>query len=101
MPPELLDRDACHTLSQYSPPIQGGEFQFLGNRGGFSGARLWRVAAGGAAYCLRAWPESGPTPQRLSEIHHLMAQARSDGLSFVPAVYPTRSGCTWVERAGR
>jgi Ser/Thr protein kinase RdoA (MazF antagonist) len=68
----------------------------LGNRGGFSGARLWRVAS----LCLRAWPEQ-VSPVRLSFIHEEMIRAAAQGLEFVPKVHVTRAGSTWVEHDGR
>src|SRR5256885_2022918 len=40
----------------------------LGNHGGFSGARLWRVEAGGASYCLRALPPRDPSPEPLRRL---------------------------------
>src|SRR5438132_11806580 len=73
----------------------------LGNRGGFSGARLWRCEGGLSPSCLRAWPPGALSPQRLAWVHSLMAAARCAGLSFVPNVFPTRSGATWVDHAGR
>jgi Ser/Thr protein kinase RdoA (MazF antagonist) len=73
----------------------------LGNRGGFSGARLWRLETDAGPFCLRLWPADGPTPARLAWIHQLMRAARDAGLSFVPAVFPTSQGQTWVARGGR
>jgi Ser/Thr protein kinase RdoA (MazF antagonist) len=73
----------------------------LGNRGGFSGARLWRVDEPGISFCLRAWPPPGISPERLAWIHRLMRLARDAGLHFVPAVCSTSLGTTWVEQAER
>jgi Ser/Thr protein kinase RdoA (MazF antagonist) len=95
-----LDQAAYAVLRHY--PL--GEWVALipaGNHGGFSGARLWRVASPARLLCLRAWPEPGPPPQRLRAIHALMDEARRVGLEFVPAVFRTTSGATWVEHAGR
>jgi Ser/Thr protein kinase RdoA (MazF antagonist) len=99
-PPPALDRAAREVLARYpaflrqSPPLP------LGNRGGFSGARLWRIEAGVGAFCLRAWPPH-ETPQRAHYRHALTARARAHGLHFVPAVLPTLDGGTAVEHAGR
>ena len=38
------------------------EVSALGNAGGFSGARFWRVTADGQQFCLRLWPTKGHTP---------------------------------------
>ncbi|MCI0463490.1 MAG: phosphotransferase [Gemmataceae bacterium] len=95
-----LDLAAATVLREY-PALFAGELLPLGNRGGFSSARLWRVGSPGGAWCLRAWPESGPFPERLQAIHRLMEAPRAEGLTFVPAVLRTNSGRTWVEHAGR
>src|SRR5262249_28606000 len=73
----------------------------LVHAGGFSGARLWRVQAGGVALCLRAWPPIGPTVEQLEFIHTLMERARRRGLGFVPALYLTRDPRSFVSHAGR
>src|SRR5947209_4161414 len=72
----------------------------LGNAGGFSGARLWRVTGGEDFFCLRAWPPSADA-RHLEEIHRLMGAARAAGLAFVPAVFPAADGRSWVADAGR
>jgi Ser/Thr protein kinase RdoA (MazF antagonist) len=93
-----LDPAARAVLARYALPSAAAHP--LGNHGGFSGARLWRVEAGGAALCLRAWPPGDPTPERLAWLHELMAAARAAGLAFVPAVL--RAGAaTVVAHAGR
>jgi Ser/Thr protein kinase RdoA (MazF antagonist) len=96
----LLDQAADAVLRHYSLACQGA-LAPVGNHGGFSGARLWRVANPAGPLCLRAWPESGPSPERLQSIHALMDLARGAGLEFVPAVCRTAAGTTWVEYAGR
>jgi len=73
----------------------------LGNRGGFSGARLWHVETPGEAFCLKAWPPQAPSVQRLARIHQLMHSARASGLSFVPALLQSDRGTTWTEHEGR
>jgi homoserine kinase type II len=107
MPLALLDLAPQQVLRQY-PVVQGASTLVpLGNRGGFSGALLWRVEVGPTllgnipALCLRAWPPEGPSGERLGTIHHLMRHARESGLSFVPAVFATGTGSSWVEQAGR
>jgi homoserine kinase type II len=99
-PPSPLDRAAREILARYpaflrqSPPVP------LGNRGGFSGARLWRIEAGVGTFCLRAWPPHETLP-RVHYRHTLTARARSHGLYFVPAVLPALDGGTAVGHAGR
>jgi Ser/Thr protein kinase RdoA (MazF antagonist) len=98
MLPSALDPVARRVLTRY--PLPSASPRPLGNHGGFSGARLWRVEAGGAAFCLRAWPPGDPAPERLRWLHALMAAARGAGLTFVPHVVPA-GGATFLEDAGR
>ncbi len=95
-----LTLPAGAVLVEY-PAFCSGELLPLGNRGGFSGARIWRVGGPEGAWCLRAWPEGGASPERLQAIHHLMESARDEGLTFVPAILRATAGRTWVEYAGR
>ncbi len=96
----LPDADVRRILTGYPAMLRGPGVD-LGNYGGFSGARLWRIECGGGTLCLRAWPTPGPPAKRLQLIHRLMRRAREAGLEFVPAVFPTAAGATWVEHAGR
>jgi Ser/Thr protein kinase RdoA (MazF antagonist) len=86
-------------LSRYPAPLRPTSIVPLGNRGGFSGARLWRLSSPAGALCLRAWPVR-ETQQRLLFRHRLMATARA-GLSFVPAVFAARDGSTALSFVGR
>jgi Ser/Thr protein kinase RdoA (MazF antagonist) len=92
---------AAHAVLGRYPALQGARLIPLGNRGGFSGARLWRVQTPNGDFCLRAWPEGGPGPERLGWIHQLMAAARRAGLTFVPAVLSSCDGTTHVTALGR
>jgi Ser/Thr protein kinase RdoA (MazF antagonist) len=96
-----LDLAGCEILRRYPSIRPHDSPTALGIRGGFSGARLWRVSATTGAYCLRAWPPGDPTPERLTWIHELMWQARRADLDFVPALATTDQGTTWVAHAGR
>jgi Ser/Thr protein kinase RdoA (MazF antagonist) len=95
-----LDLAAQAVLHHYPLP-RGPSLVALGNRGGFSGARLWRVGSPAGPLCLRAWPESSPGLDRLRVIHGWMEAARGAGLEFVPAVLRTATGACCVEHAGR
>jgi Ser/Thr protein kinase RdoA (MazF antagonist) len=99
-PDDILGRAAVAVLARFSAVGDPGGFVPLGNRGGFSGARLWRGrSADGQPLCLRAWPPVASDPARLSLIHAQMRAAGS--LPFVPRVRAERSGTTWVASAGR
>src|SRR5262249_44344089 len=91
--------DAALVLARYTAPLRG-PLAALGNRGGFSGARLWRVRAHAGALCLRAWPAGEPAARVLAR-HALMKAARDTGLAFVPAVVAASGGVTVVEEGGR
>jgi Ser/Thr protein kinase RdoA (MazF antagonist) len=96
-----IDRLGQDVLSRYPTVFQAAPLLHLGNRGGFSGARLWRVETGGQSFCLRAWPTHQSDPSRLDFLHGLMRRARSAGLAFVPAVIATSDGHDHVEHGGR
>jgi Ser/Thr protein kinase RdoA (MazF antagonist) len=87
--------DAIRVLSFYPSPLGRGTLTVLGNHGGFSGARLWRLDAPGGALLLRAWP-GGTTPERLDFIARLLLAARGAGLDFVPLPLPTTRGTRHV-----
>jgi homoserine kinase type II len=96
-----LDAAASVVLEHFASPHRPHRIEALGNRGGFSGARLWRGEGMLGPSCLRAWPTDGPSRQRLAGLHHLLETAHCAGLPFVPVVFPTRSGATWVDHVGR
>jgi len=94
------DEAARRVLGRFAVEASPARLEFLGNGGGFSGAWLWRCTAEPATYCLRAWPP-GTAPHLLASLHPLMNGAVRRGLDFVPAVYATRAGSTWLEGEGR
>src|SRR5262245_32875758 len=93
------DADARAVLRHYALPA--ADLLPVGNRGGFSGARLWRVRTAAGDCCLRAWPRPGPTLERLAATHRLVEAAVRAGLEFVPAVVHLPTGQSWVSHAGR
>jgi Ser/Thr protein kinase RdoA (MazF antagonist) len=96
-----VDPMVCEVLAGYPAVPPTAPAVALGNASGFSGARLWRVRGTAGNFCLRAWPRSGPSPERLQAIHRLMELAQEAGLSFVPGVLRHRQRRTWTEHAGR
>lgn len=96
-----LDLAVREVLRNYPAALVHGEIVSLGNHGGFSGARLWRIQAGAAALCLRAWPPGNPDAERLAAIHRHMQAARAAGVECVPALHRTLGGATWVEHSDR
>ena len=88
-------------LSNAYPILRSCPSYFLSNHGGFSGARLWRVACGGKDFCLRAWPTDRMDQIRLQTIHALMRRARQSGLDVVPEIYPCSDGASFIVHADR
>jgi homoserine kinase type II len=96
-----LDAAARQVLAHYPFALREGTLVALGNGGGFSGARLWRLEGPFGPLCLRAWPPGDPSLQRLQFIHRLMTRARQAGLHYVPMPLVAQDGATWIEHAGR
>ncbi len=96
----LLERASEKVRNRYPGAGVENPLVPLGNGGGFSGARLWRIEGTAGRLCLRAWPphKSAAWVRRL---HRLMECARQQGLDFVPAVFVANDGDTVVEAAGR
>jgi Ser/Thr protein kinase RdoA (MazF antagonist) len=95
-----FDQAAAVVLRNY-PGLRDYRLVSLGKRGGFSGARLWRIETTAAAFCLRAWPTDGPTRARLQQIHDWMVSAVHAGLNFVPRLLAGDTGKTSIDHAGR
>jgi homoserine kinase type II len=101
-------------LSYYSlPPALVRRIESLGNAGGWSGSRIWKVEAVGNALrgvpgtaalpeflCLRRWPQEHPTPERLRLIHDVLERVFQGGLHVVPVPLRTGQGTTFVEHEG-
>jgi Phosphotransferase enzyme family len=93
-----LESAATLVLSHYHLPRFG--CRALGNAGGFSGARLWKVETMRTAFCLKAWP-AYKTPAELKQMHAWMASSRQAGLTFVPEVIRASDGTTFRQSAKR
>ena len=94
MSPEL-----AAVLAAYPSWVADAAIEPLGNRGGFSGARVYRLTCLRGVFCLRAG-SPGEAVNRANARHALQLIARDAGLDFVPGLVPTRSGSTVVERSG-
>lgn len=86
--------------SQYSDCYHPTKVEYLANHGGFSGARLWRVASPVGPLCLRAWPPESPNESQLAFIHKVLLRVQSHGVDFVPAPRPACNGSTIVRHEG-
>src|SRR5438270_7720519 len=96
----ILDCTAREVLDHYAAPLQIG-LSIRRQAGGFSDADLFRIDNSAGSYCLRAWPVGTIGPERLNSLHRLMATARREGLLFVPRLFATGTGATWVQHGGR
>jgi homoserine kinase type II len=68
----------------------------MAGAGGFSGARLWRVASSCGLLVLRRWPAGHPTPDRLAWIHSVIRVAQQHGFDRVPTPLDATTGGTFV-----
>ncbi len=71
----------------------------LGNAGGFSGACITLIEGDTGKYCLRQWPTSHPTQQRLDWIHRNLLHAGVNGCP-VPVPVRTSQGDTFSKHNG-
>lgn len=89
------DESVPHAVVQWLAfPLRTIDWRVIERHSGFSGARLWRgtlstpsisgESSESIEYCLRAWPLSGPDPQRLTWIHQRLQQAAYLRIVSVP-----------------
>src|SRR5262245_55782738 len=90
-----MDDLAAEVLANFPLP---GNVTLLRHRGGFSGARVWRVQAEAGVLCLRAWP-ANVDAAAVHAMHALLGRAQH--LAFVPQPLPARGGLTTLSAAGR
>ncbi len=90
----------AHVISTYSAECQPQQVDGLGNAGGFSGARFWRLHTPRGLLCLRRWPVEHPDRQQLAWIHAVLRHVDQRGFHAIPLPIATRDGETFVESAG-
>jgi Ser/Thr protein kinase RdoA (MazF antagonist) len=99
--------DAMGALKMISPtvrevlnhwPQSAGEAQVCSATPGFSGARVFRITADGATWCLRRWPDgtSGLPAARIRELHRWLAFLKSEGVTTVAVPVLSRNSSTLV-----
>jgi len=81
-------------LDRFAPRIIPTRVESLGNRGGFSGAGIWRVVTDRGNFALRRWPRSQLPPVRILGLHRLLTHLCQDGLTFVAVPLMTADGTT-------
>ncbi len=97
---ETMERTVIMILGRWRLPGKVGRLEPLGNAGGFSGSRLWRVETAGSDFCLRRWPPAHPTPERLDWIHRVLRRVAASGCDFVPRPLVLPESGTWVSGDG-
>ncbi len=83
-------------LSRYELP-KIIDISDLGNAGGFSGSRIWKIQTQVRSYCLRRWPSGHPDPQQLAFIHHVLVHAHANGCHEVAYPLACKSGQRFVQ----
>src|SRR5262245_5888898 len=97
----MKTRHATAVLTQYPADCRPRAVEVLGNAGGFSGARLWRITAERGLLCLRRWPPEHPSAYRLRWIHDVLQHVHRQNFQLVPLPLTALNGQTFVEYAGQ
>jgi homoserine kinase type II len=71
----------------------------LGNAGGFSGARFWRLTTADGPLCLRRWPVECQR-EKLRFVHTVLRFAAASGFRLAPLPMLTSDGETFVAAGG-
>lgn len=94
--PAARDESVPMVLTRFAPRIVPLRTESLGNRGGFSGAAIWRVVTSQGDFALRRWPRDGLPRERVLGLHQLLEHLRREGLSFVSVPLVSIDGTTLV-----
>ncbi len=86
------DQSVRYVLAQYAPRVTPLRVEPLGNRGGFSGAGIWRVVTVAGDFALRRWPRSALPRERILGLHRLLEHLRMSGFKFVAVPLRTNDG---------
>jgi Ser/Thr protein kinase RdoA (MazF antagonist) len=87
-------------LARYAPRIRPVDVESLGNRGGFSGAAIWRVKTVQGDFALRRWPIASLPRERILGLHRLLEHLCRDQLDFVAAPIAAGDGNTLITDVG-
>ncbi|MBS0202877.1 MAG: hypothetical protein JSS49_08270 [Planctomycetes bacterium] len=97
----MIDEVCRRILVQYEPRVSPLRVAPLENRGGFSGASIWRVVTEQGDFALRCWPGAGLSRSRILGLHRLLEDLGHTGLPFVAVPLTGRHGSTLIRDAGR
>ncbi len=97
----LSHEAACQrVLSRFVPRVVPLRVESPGNRGGFSGAVVWRVVTEQGDFALRRWPNPGLPRPRILGLHRLLEHLRREGLAYVAVPLHTHDGTTLPQDDG-
>jgi Ser/Thr protein kinase RdoA (MazF antagonist) len=94
--PAARDETVPMVLTRFAPRIVPLRTESLGNRGGFSGAALWRVVTSQGDFALRRWPRDGLPRDRVLGLHRLLEHLHREGVPFVSVPLVSNEGTTLV-----
>ena len=86
-------------IRQFPIALNAARIEPLGNAGGFSGARLWRLSTRSGTWCLRRWPKEYRRDQ-LEFVHQVLRYAGRQGCQIVPIPIAALDGSTYLARHG-
>jgi len=89
-----------HSILQHYVLPEVLSVDYLGGNGGFSGAQLWKLGTADGSYCLRRWPLSHPTRERLEWINLVLVHTAGMGCEFIPAPLETKSSGRFISAGG-
>lgn len=87
-------------LTRYGPRLCPDSVEPLGNRGGFSGAAIWRVTSPQGEFALRRWPNNRLPRERILGLHRLLEHLFREQLDFVAPPVATSDGSTLIRDGG-
>lgn len=67
---------------------------------GFSGAKVFQITTGGAAFCWKCWPQN-QSAKRLIELHRLLLEIAQQDLAMVPVPRRDITGRSVISESGR
>ncbi len=97
MPPDPATHWAQQVLAEHYPAEFATARLIPQSAGGFSGASVWRVEVGEAAFAWKQWPPGLMDPERLARVHAMMRTLAAGGITAIPPLVATRHGGSFVE----
>jgi homoserine kinase type II len=86
-------------LDSYPSKYRATRIEPLGNAGGMSGAKFWRITTSAGALMLRCWPTEHPTSDRLRFIHAVIQHAAL-AVDFLPVPIKANDGGSFLSVGG-